>query len=182
MRLLKQALAVLGTVVVIAVIALLVAPKTAHALVATLVQVANTSANPVPTQDTENPARSPFQKELDFLITDGTIAATASFAVPAGKALVIDFVSGAAFQPAGETMRNYEIITTVNGVDAVHSFAPGQITADAGGGTDQFTSQPAVIYADQGSIVSFIAVRAQATGLTSGSVTVSGHLVNAPQL
>lgn len=49
MRLLKRALAVLGTVVAVAVIAALVAPKAAHALVATFVQVVNTSANPVPT-------------------------------------------------------------------------------------------------------------------------------------
>lgn len=38
-----------GTLVVVAVIATMVMPKTARGLVATLVQVANTSTNPVPT-------------------------------------------------------------------------------------------------------------------------------------
>jgi hypothetical protein len=166
----KRLLMVFGAASLAGILGVILTPKVAHA-VATLVDVA---------RNEENPARSPFQKELDFSITDGGIAATSSFAVPAGKALVIDFVSGAAFQPAGETMRNYEIFTRVNGVQALHSFAPGQVTADSGGGTDQFTSQPVVIYADQASEVDFIAVRVQSTGFTSGSVTVSGHLVNAP--
>lgn len=52
MKLLKQALAVLGSVVVIALIAALVTPKTAQAVVAALVEVANTPDNPVPVRDT----------------------------------------------------------------------------------------------------------------------------------
>jgi hypothetical protein len=51
MRLVKQALAVLGSVVVVATIVTLLAPKTVHAIVATAVEVMNTSANPVPTYD-----------------------------------------------------------------------------------------------------------------------------------
>jgi hypothetical protein len=56
MRLLKQAMAVLGTVVVIAAVVALVTPKTAHAIVATAVQVVNTSANPVPVASVSIPA------------------------------------------------------------------------------------------------------------------------------
>ena|ERR1700730_5425391 len=63
MKLLKQAMGVLGTVVMIAMIAALVAPKTAHALVATLVQVVNTSASPVPTSEVGR-SNEPFMAEL----------------------------------------------------------------------------------------------------------------------
>jgi hypothetical protein len=48
LKILKKALAVLGTIVAIAVIIALVAPKSAHALSAMLVSVANTLSNPVP--------------------------------------------------------------------------------------------------------------------------------------
>lgn len=47
MKRLKQAMALLGSVVVIAVIAALMTPRAVRATVATLVQVVNTSANPV---------------------------------------------------------------------------------------------------------------------------------------
>jgi hypothetical protein len=88
MKLLKQALAVLGTVVVIAVLVALVTPKTAQAIVATAVYVMNTpnvnvvntplpitnaevhdlNNNPAPgpliTEDTGNPAYEPFAATL----------------------------------------------------------------------------------------------------------------------
>jgi hypothetical protein len=56
MGLLKQTVGVLGTLVVAVVIATVAMPKAAHGIVATLVQVANTSANPVPVTPTQLPA------------------------------------------------------------------------------------------------------------------------------
>jgi hypothetical protein len=56
MRLLKQAVAVLGSVVVITVIVALVTPKTAHAVIATAVQVVNSVANPAGTEDVSRAA------------------------------------------------------------------------------------------------------------------------------
>lgn len=47
MRLLKQAVTVLGSVVVIAVLVVLVTPKTAHAL-ATALRVTSSASSPVP--------------------------------------------------------------------------------------------------------------------------------------
>ena len=104
MRLLKQALAILGSVVVVAMIGALVAPKAVHAVVAAAVNVVNTSANPVPTYD----AGTRFQ--ADACTSSGaTSAATsfcglntsATFTVPATtasgaivKRLVVDDVSG----------------------------------------------------------------------------------------
>jgi hypothetical protein len=60
MRMLKQAMGVLGTLVVLIAIAALTMPKTAHAIIATAVQVVNTSANSVPTSDA-GVALEPFE-------------------------------------------------------------------------------------------------------------------------
>jgi hypothetical protein len=57
MKFLKTSLMALGGVALL----LLLVPKTAHAVVATLVQVVNTTSNPVPNLDTERIARRPYQ-------------------------------------------------------------------------------------------------------------------------
>jgi hypothetical protein len=96
MKLLKQAMAGLGTVVVIAVIAALVTPKTAHAIVATAVNVVNPSATPVPTSNV-GPTNEPFYVRLCTNCAD----VPSSFTVPTmttdGKTvtrLAIEHVSG----------------------------------------------------------------------------------------
>jgi hypothetical protein len=105
MNVMKQAMAVLGTVVVIATIVALVAPKTAHAIVATAVQVVNTSANPIPTP------RSATRFQAALCNVTGPVATaygvcppptnTATFTVPTAtstgapvKRLIVDNVSG----------------------------------------------------------------------------------------
>lgn len=105
MKAMKQAMAVLGTVVVIAAIVALVTPKTAHAIVATAVQVVNTSANPIPTPE----SATRFQVALCNVF--GPVATaynfcppptnTATFTVPMTtstgapvKRLIVDNVSG----------------------------------------------------------------------------------------
>ena len=50
MKLVKQAMTLVGAVLFVAVVATLLAPKAVHAVVSTLVTVANTSSNPVPVQ------------------------------------------------------------------------------------------------------------------------------------
>jgi len=61
MKFVKMTLMGIGGV---ALAVLLLTPKTAHALVAALVQVTNTTANPVPNLDTERNARIPYQSSL----------------------------------------------------------------------------------------------------------------------
>ena len=65
----------------------LVAPKAVHALVSALVTVANTSANPVPVSNVNEPALEAYQDfcRVDLSITNGCDFQT----VPAGKRLVI---------------------------------------------------------------------------------------------
>jgi hypothetical protein len=61
MKVLKQTAAVLVILVVIALVLAALMPNRVRALVAALVQVTNTTANPVPNQDVDNPARSVFR-------------------------------------------------------------------------------------------------------------------------
>jgi hypothetical protein len=82
MRILKQAVGVLGTLVVLVAIAALAIPKTAHALVATLVQVVNTSANSVPTSDA-GVALEPFEFQA---ISRTTPVNSTSFTTPSTTA------------------------------------------------------------------------------------------------
>jgi hypothetical protein len=122
MRLLKQAMAVLGTVVVIAVLVAVVTPKTAHAVVATMVQVVNLPSQSVPTWRTDNDGRSVVRLYYSEIMPAGTgISAGPTFAgnpmndastatvytVPAGKRLVVDSESMFAFPPSGQKVFAY---------------------------------------------------------------------------
>jgi hypothetical protein len=79
----------------VALAGLLLVPKAAHALVATLVQVVNTTANPVPNLDTERNARIPYQSSQSFsAFSAGLQHLQAGFTgVPAGYRLVAQNVS-----------------------------------------------------------------------------------------
>ena len=93
MKLLRQALAVLGALVVLMAIVALVAPKRARAVVAALVQVTNTETNPVPTISTN--AHNSF-------VAEGTCYFDGSndcfmdplYTVPAGDIAVLEYASG----------------------------------------------------------------------------------------
>jgi len=79
MKLLKQAVAVLGSVVLIAMMVALVMPKTAHAIVATLVR------------DVDQPARRPFTLSCSSSTTFNFISCTTA-TIPAGEEFVIENV------------------------------------------------------------------------------------------
>jgi hypothetical protein len=59
----KRLLMAAGAVALAGTFGALLAPKAAHALIATLVQVANTPSQPVPVKDVQSPIASPFDIE-----------------------------------------------------------------------------------------------------------------------
>jgi hypothetical protein len=113
MKLLKQAMAVLGTVVVIAAVVALVTPKTAHAIVATAVQVVNTAASPIPVDsDGRNVVHLSYYETMPAGTTysagtSGFGNPLSGYIVPAGKRLVIDSVSIFAYPPVGQNVFAY---------------------------------------------------------------------------
>ncbi len=120
----------------------------------------------------------PFQQEVELSIGAANSAAYASIPVPAGKRLVIEYMSLFGFLPAGQKL-NLSVVTLVAGFRA--SYRP-QITAqDAGDGTISISANQTMrVYAESGSVVSFNAIRNASSGGTQITVSVSGHYVTLP--
>jgi hypothetical protein len=102
MKILQRFLMGLGTVLLLALSLQLVAPKAVHAVVSTLVTVANTATNPVASRNVDNPATYPFSANLCINVNsfcDPSLSQV--FVVPAAtstgvqvKRLVLQGVSG----------------------------------------------------------------------------------------
>jgi hypothetical protein len=95
MKFAKSILMGTGAVVLAGLILTLVAPKAAHAIVATAVSVVNTSSNPVPVSSIDGPGRVPFVESESFINCPGTSTCQSAFTtpVPAGHRVVITYVS-----------------------------------------------------------------------------------------
>ncbi len=109
---------VLGTLIV-------AAPKAAHAIAATLVQVTNTAANPVLTQEVDS--KNAFQASITLGLTSQPIS------IPSGQRLVVDFVtvSGVANSLSGAIQPTIVLSSTLNGGAPVHYYldpAPTPVT------------------------------------------------------
>jgi len=129
MRLLKVTAVVLGAVGIIAVIAGFATPKTAHPLVATLVQVVHSLANPVSTVTAAEPKVFVVSKTCTFGDAPEFVAATCGIAplytVPPSKTAVIDSVSGLCVTDFSTTIREFQMqYTGPDGSPAQLSFPP----------------------------------------------------------
>jgi hypothetical protein len=105
---LKRIAMAIGGVVVAALLLALVAPKAVHAIVSTLVTVANTSSNPVPARDVDNSANFPFSGQICLGDTTFCKGVPEEFTVPAVtstgigvKRLVVETTSGVCTDPDG---------------------------------------------------------------------------------
>jgi len=82
-------------VVIVALMLALAAPKAVHAIVSTLVTVANTTANPVPIQETkDNYITLSFNQDsqtFNEILPDGTVVS--NYSVPSGEKFVITDIS-----------------------------------------------------------------------------------------
>ncbi len=85
----------IGGVIAIAALLAMLAPKVAHAVAATLVEVVNTPSSPVPNRDVDNPARHPYQQECNSgsaQLQDGQMGCEMPAVAP-GTEVVIQNVS-----------------------------------------------------------------------------------------
>ena len=104
----RKALVGIGGLSILALLMTLVAPKAAHAIVSTLVTVANTSANPVPVDSTADDRASIVligSQQINPPNSDGfqpflNLNDQSTFAVPVGKRFVIDQITASAFTDA----------------------------------------------------------------------------------
>jgi hypothetical protein len=82
------------------------------------VQLAASPAHPLAVWLIDPSADQPFQRQIDLTTASGPAPATRSFAVPAGKRLVLDYVSGVS---VGAFVTPITVETTAGGAVAVHN-------------------------------------------------------------
>jgi hypothetical protein len=155
------------------------APRVAHAITATLVQVVNTNTNPVQSADVEKMARIPYQSSYRTTTCTGVTNCFFSFtAAPAGYRLVVTNLSGlfelsnsATAPPTGliegSSFLNVFAFTATNG-----QIFNGTVIAGI--------NQPVrmVFDSDEGNPVAFVyGDYPSITGLPS-TMTLSGYLEN----
>jgi hypothetical protein len=176
MNLAKRVLMLVGFVVLVAGLVSVLAPKATHALVATLVQVANTTANPVNSVDADRATRIPYQSSSSF---GGTatgcyvgpfLCPFNSFTpVPAGYRLVIQNVSAQLVVGSGKPVP-FGFVNSSGGqiVSFVGTYAEDNFAVI----NQQITS-----YHNAGD-TPYLIITADWYGLSSATVTLSGYLEN----
>lgn len=186
MKFAKRLLMVAGAVALAGLLSVMMAPRAVHALVSTLVTVANTSSNSIPIND-GGFAEEPF--EWTGVTVSGSTSST--FTAPSVTAdgrtvrrLVIEDItadcsglssstpgiavepggSSTSFSAAGSTLFS----DTTAGIQFFIPFAPAI-------GSEQDLSQTTRIYVDAGTSVSFFYL--QVTGGGTCTFSALGHLV-----
>ena len=181
MKLLKQVLAVLGGLVVIALVVALVAPQSTRAVVATMVNVVNDKTNPVPNRDVDNPAREPFVLTEVINLTNGSISAFAGTDnLPTGRKYVILSVSVSAYVTKGADPNWVGGVgVTSAGQGAQVLFSVPNVAPGFNGGTQDIfaVTQPVYLAPDAGTNLTVAVDRVGGTGAGSILFTLTGYSV-----
>ena len=150
------------------------------------INVGNLGDSPLPVRDVDNPARQPIQANI--IEVPPQIPNPILFTVPAGKRLVIEYVSAdiqANTQCA--TAPLYALRTTTGGV-ALNHFFQSEFTGTLGAAANEATrayglSQQTRIYADPNTTVT-LDIRTSAfpscSFMVNDGIHVSGYLVDVP--
>ncbi|HSS50846.1 MAG TPA: hypothetical protein VLX28_18045 [Thermoanaerobaculia bacterium] len=119
---------------------------------------------------------NPFQASVNIDLPDGTGGQNAFVTVPAGKRLVIEYVSGFAFLPAGQNA-SFSVFTSLAGQTSGTEHI--LITTKALG-NDFVTGQVVKLYADPGTTVMLRTDRDLAKGAGKARMSLSGQLIAVP--
>ena len=139
----------------------------------------NQSIVPVVTRSVDEAGRRPFQQELacDIAAGSDSNSCTATFVVPMGEEVVIEYVNVYGNFMLGAQPAVYQLFTLVGGNNALYEFFPGQPLGFAG----QFTgSQMVHISADPGSTIRFNGWQTSTVGNGSLHMMLSGYTVSLP--
>jgi hypothetical protein len=189
MNIVRKIMIGLGSIVVVALVLTLAAPKTVRAVVSTLVTVVNnvpvvnatstSGTQGVITEETDGAARQPVQGNCQArALGAGSFNCQISFspsfatAVPAGKRLVIEYVGATCSSPAN--VFGASITETIDSGSAFQLLVlvPQFFPSGAGYGI----AQSLRLYDDPGTNVSVAFQTTDTTGSTSCLATVSGYL------
>jgi len=132
-------------------------------------------------QSRDEPARQPFQHFGSFEIQAPAFGGNDSFSVPAGKRLVIEYVSFRAnILTGGNQIVSFSLSNQGGGSIGGFGFVP-QTTIDSAVSTTGYIAHDQLrAYCDPGTNVSITAVRNSSVGSDTVSYTVTGFLVNLP--
>jgi hypothetical protein len=166
MRILKSGLMAAGALALAAMLLNFVAPKSVHAAVAALVQVVNTSANPVPNQDVDAPARNAI-----VIACTGTNSCSTE-AIPAHMTFVLDSVSVI----ADGAIPVVGLIAITKGVGS-YSYLTAQYVPTLGTYGTSTVATNLTVYCDGGQPLVLFEYGAADTSLRG---SFSGHLVSTP--
>jgi hypothetical protein len=140
------------------------------------------TAGPGPTtgllvKSLDNPAQQVFQKSIGCAtVAAGGTNCLASFVVPAGKVLVLEYVQFFSTEFGGSSVTLCALDTTAAGTAQQYNFAPGPRVL-----TNHPLSEHLVrIYADPGSTVTFLGAEDTSVGNVNFNALLSGYLVNVP--
>lgn len=172
----KRLLMVAGAVALAGVFGALLVPKAAHGIVATLVQVVNTSAQPVPTLATDALSSFGVVGVCDFsgnaLCVVGTL-----YTVPAGKIAVIESTSGRCLYNAGNIKEAFLQFPTIN--SGTYIFLE-RTHGNAGSGAVETWTHSVKGYAFGGSSGHAIIFQVDADSNEDGTclIAIGGHLIS----
>jgi hypothetical protein len=130
--------------------------------------------------------KQPWHRALFIEVPAGSLSANASIAVPSGKRLVIEWVSGTTRVDAAELVR-MTLASTASGEFASHEIAPSVYKRDFSSLSTPFApdfimafSQSVKIYADPGTTVTIGAIRSENGEITPTGFgfSLSGYLVD----
>lgn len=172
----KRVLIVAGAVALAGILGALLAPKAAHGIVATLVQVVNTAANPVLSRNVDNPDAYPFEFTFCFVNNQFTTCTGVSPSIPTTtsdgrvvKLAVIDRIYLQTGQPANNVV---DLSETFQGNFFEESFNVTQSSNSNGGVLNTGTR----IYVDPGTQIG-ARLEILMPGASGVTIIMSGHLV-----
>ncbi len=141
------------------------------------VVVVNETDQAVPVRDVGREAREPFHRQFALDWSDGSGFSTASYSVPSGKRLVVEYASLSAYLPASGQTMFVRITTSVGGAEAFHTLALQK--REDYGVLKQFEGAHLVrLYADPATTVRVAAGRLPAADTANCTLTLSGYLVD----
>jgi hypothetical protein len=130
-------------------------------------------------RDADNPASHPFQAQGNAELADGVNSELFELAqVPAGKRLVIEYVSATSVVPAGQRIVDFLVIVRQGNVGMGHA-VPIQFQGSAGVTDWLAAGEPTRLYADAGTTVRAFLLRTDTSGQANVMVRISGYLVDA---
>jgi hypothetical protein len=130
-------------------------------------------ASPLMVRDLDNPARQPFHFTQELRLQD------VPFTVPAGKLLVIEFVSGSVHVPDFAHFRDRKsfpiVFTNSSEPESTIYWVVGDIIEVHPGSFSYGISQTVRIYGSPGTVVDLLPLR---TSISYGLLTISGYFVD----